>query len=585
VLAATTRRPAAAATATVLALLMLVLFPGTASAHAVLLDTTPGNWQVVDASPHQVSLRFNEPVDVGLAEIKLLGPRGDAVEGLPRPVHPDERREVIAVTVPATLATGTHTVTYRVVSADSHPVQGAFSFSVGQPTSTADATTSLASSGEGDGLTATAYGVVRWLGYGGLAVLLGAAFLAALRRPGGEPRTGDRRLLWIGWTALVSATVLGLAAYGPYAAGRPLSAVADFALLGSTLGSRMGVVLAVRLVLLAAVAVWLVKGPRVPRDPRWHGAMVLTAGIALASTWSLANHSAAGEHVGFALAADTVHLTAMSVWIGGLVALLVLLRRTGDVAGPQEAVPRFSRVAAVCVVVLVVTGTFEAWRQVGTPSALIGTTYGTILVGKLALVAVLVALGGVARRWVHRSYGEPATPAEQRRRARYGPPEPEVRRFRRAVGFEAAVAVVVLGFTAALVSVEPAQAQVAREAAAPKIPAYTGPVTTVLPFDAGGTAGRGQLAVDISPGRIGPNTMHLSVLDAQSRPHEVAELRAELRLPDRAVGPLPVRVEYAGLGHYVGGASIGMPGQWELAVIIRTSEVDQATVRIPLGIR
>lgn len=581
-LAATTRRPAAA-TVTVLALLMLVLCPGTASAHAVLLDTTPGNWQVVDASPHRISLRFNEPVDVGLAEVKLLGPRGDAVEGLPRPEHPDERREVISVTVPDTLATGTHTVSYRVVSADSHPVQGAFSFSVGQPTPTSDA--APASSGGGDGLTATAYGVVRWLGYGGLAVLLGAAFLAALRRPGGEPRTGDRRLLWIGWTALVSATVFGLAAYGPYAAGRPLSAVGDFALLGSTLGSRMGVVLAVRLVLLAAVAAWLVTGPRVPRNPRWHGVAVLTAGLLLASTWSLATHSAAGEHVGFALAADTVHLTAMSVWIGGLVALLVLLRRTGDVAGPQEAVPRFSRVAAVCVVVLVVTGTFEAWRQVGTPSALIGTTYGTILVGKLALVAVLVSLGGVARRWVHRAYGEPATPAERRRRARYGPPEPQVRRFRRAVGFEAVVAVVVLGFTAALVSVEPAQAQLAREAAAPKIPAYTGPVTTVLPFDAGGAAGRGQLAVDISPGRIGPNTMHLSVLDAQSRPHEVAELRAELRLPDRAVGPLPVRVEYAGLGHYVAGASIGMPGQWELAVVIRMSEVDQATVRIPLGIR
>ncbi|MEU5266827.1 copper resistance protein CopC [Amycolatopsis sp. NPDC021455] len=583
-LAATTRRPAAAATATVLALLVLVLFPGTASAHAVLLDTTPGNWQVVDASPHQISLRFNEPVDVGLAEIRVLGPRGDAVEGLPRPVHPDERREVIAVTVPDTLATGTHTVAYRVVSADSHPVQGAFSFSVGQPTPAPDAATAPASSG-GDGLTATAYGVVRWLGYGGLAVLLGAAFLAALRRPGGVRRTGDRRLLWLGWAALVSATVLGLAAYGPYAAGRPLSAVGDFGLLGSTLGSRMGVVLAIRLVLLAAVAVWLAKGSPVPRNPRWHGGAVLAAGIALASTWSLANHSAAGEHVGFALAADTVHLTAMSVWIGGLVALLVLLRRTGDVAGPQEAVPRFSRVAAVCVVVLVVTGTFEAWRQVGTPSALIGTTYGTILVGKLALVAVLVALGGVARRWVHRAYGEPSTPAERRRRARYGPPEPEVRRFRRAVGFEAAVAVVVLGFTAALVSVEPAQAQVVREAAAPKIPAYTGPVTTVLPFDAGGPAGRGQLAVDISPGRIGPNTMHLSVLDTQSRPHEVAELRAELRLPDRAVGPLPVRVEYAGLGHYVAGASIGMPGQWELAVVVRMSEVDQATVRIPLGVR
>ncbi|RSM50776.1 copper-binding protein [Amycolatopsis balhimycina DSM 5908] len=581
-LAATSRRPVAAAL--ILALLVLVLVPGTASAHAVLLATTPGNWQVVDASPHEISLRFNEPVDVGLAEIGLLGPRGDAIEGLPRPVHPGGQRELVSVAVPSTLATGTHTVTYRVVSADSHPVRGAFSFSVGQPTPTSDAAAAPAADG-GDGLTTAAYGVVRWTGYAGLAVLIGAAFLAALRRPGGEPRTGDRRLMWLGWTALASATVLGFLAYGPYAAGRPLSASGDFALLGSTLGSRMGLVLAVRLALLAAVAGWLAWWPRVPRNPWWHGGAVLGAGVALATTWSLANHSAAGEHTGFAVVADTVHLTAMSVWIGGLVALLVLLRRVDDVGGLRHAVPRFSQVAAVCVAVLVVTGTFEAWRQVGTPSALAGTTYGTILVIKLALVAVLVALGGVARRWVRRTYAEPVTTVAQRKRARRGPAEPEVRRFRRAIGFEAAVAVFVLGFTAALVSVEPAQAQVAREAAAPKIPAYTGPVNTVLPFDAGGTAGRGQLAVDISPGRIGPNEMHLTALDAQSRPREVAELRAELRLPDRAVGPLPVRVEYAGLGHYVAGASIAMPGQWELTVVVRTSEVDQATIRIPLGIR
>ncbi|MGW4059867.1 copper resistance CopC/CopD family protein [Amycolatopsis sp. NPDC004747] len=581
-LAATTRRLAAAVTAPVLALLLLVLVPGTASAHAVLLATTPGNWQVVDASPHEISLRFNEPVDVGLAEIRLLGPRGDAVEGLPRPTHPGEQRDVVTVAVPNALATGTHTVTYRVVSADSHPVQGAFSFSVGQPTRTSDAVATPASGG-GDGLTATAYGVVRWTGYAGLAVLLGAAFLAALRRPGGESPAGDRRLLWLGWSTLVSATVLGFLAYGPYAAGRPLSALGDLALLGSTLGSRMGLVLAVRLVLLAAVAVWLARWPLVPRNPWWHGGAVLAGGVALAMTWSLANHSAAGAHVGFALVADTVHLTAMSVWIGGLVALLVLLRRPGDAEALGQAVPRFSRVAAVCVAVLVVTGTFEAWRQVGTPSALIGTTYGTILLGKLALVAVLVALGGLARRWARRHYGEPVTTVLQRKRARRGPPEPEVRRFRRAVGCEAAVAVVVLGFTAALVSVEPAQAQVAREQAAPKIPAYTGPVSTVRPFTAGGTTG--QLGIDVSPGRIGPNEMHLTVLDAQSRPHEVAELRAELRLPDRGVGPLPVKVAYAGLGHYVAGASIAVPGQWELAVVVRTSEVDQATIRVPLGVR
>jgi len=577
------RRLVFAATASALALLVMTLFPATASAHAVLLETTPGNWQVVESAPHEISLRFNEPVDLGLAEIRVLGPHGDAVEGLSSPKHPDERREVVSVAVPGTLATGTHTVTYRVVSADSHPVQGAFSFSVGEPTSTT-AASAPAALDAGNGLTASVYGVVRWAGYAGLAILLGTASLVALCWQGGATWTGTRRLIRTGWAVVVSATVLSLFVYGPYAAGRPLSAAADVALLTSTLGSRMGLMLGIRLLLLAAVAAGLAWLPR--GNPVLRGGFVLGAGGALALTWSLATHSAAGEYVVLALVSDTAHLTAMSVWIGGLVALAVVLLRTDDVAGMSVAVPRFSRIAAVCVAVLVVTGIFQAWRQIGTPASLFGTTYGTILIVKLALVAVLVALGGLARRWVRRHYGEPVVTAVQRRRARRGPGEPELRRFRRSIGVEAGVAALVLGFTAVLVSVEPAQAEVAREREAAQVPAYTGPVSKVLPFDAGGAAGRGGLAVEVTPGRIGPNEVHLSVLDLAAQPREVPEVRAELRLPDRSVGPLPVQLQAAGPGHYIAtGATITMPGQWELDLFVRTSEVDQAMVSVPVGIR
>lgn len=247
-----TRRLAFAVTAPLLALLLLVLFPATASAHAVLLETTPGNWQVVESAPHEISLRFNEPVDLGLAEIRVLGPHGDAVQGVSPPKHPGEQREVVSVAMPGTLATGTHTVTYRVVSADSHPVQGAFSFSVGQPTSTTAAASVVLD--KGNGWTASVYGVVRWAGYAGLAILLGTASLVALCWQGGATWTGTRRLLRIGWLTVVSATVLSVLVYGPYAAGRPLSAAADLTLLGSTLGSRMGLMLGIRLILLAVVA-------------------------------------------------------------------------------------------------------------------------------------------------------------------------------------------------------------------------------------------------------------------------------------------------------------------------------------------
>jgi copper transport protein len=557
-----------------LALSMLAFAPATASAHAVLADTAPANWQVVESSPHEISLRFNEPVDTGLAEIRLLGPRGDTVEGIPRPTHPDGKQDVLSLAVANTLATGTHTVAYRVVSADSHPVQGAFTFSVGRPTSSAPGTVSL---NEGNTATAVVYGISRWVGYAGLALLLGTAYFVVVCWPGGAARTGTRRLLWGGWTAVLAAALIGFLGYGPYAAGKPLSAAFDAGLLGSTLGSRMGLMLAIRVALLAVLAVAMA---------RFRGRWVLAAGAALPVTWGLATHSAAGDHIGFALAADFTHLAAMSVWIGGLPVLLAVLLRSGDIAGMRSAIPKFSRTAAVCVALLVVTGIFQAWRQVGTPAALFGTAYGTVLLVKVGLVAVLVGLGWLARRWVERHYGAPIVTVTDKRRARRGPETGELHRFRRSVAVEAGIATLVLGLTASLVSVEPARGELAKQEAAAKVPAFTGPVSMVIPFDAGGIAGRGELAVEVSPGKIGANEAHLVVLDAQSLPRDVPEVRAELRLRERSLGPLPVALQYGGIGHHIAtAATITMPGQWELDVTVRTSETDQATVRVPIGIR
>ncbi|MFD2398140.1 CopD family protein [Prauserella oleivorans] len=236
--------------------------------------------------------------------------------------------------------------------------------------------------------------------------------------------------------------------------------------------------------------------------------------------------------------------------------------------------------------VLLVTGTYQAWRQVGSLSALFDTTYGGLLAGKVAVVGVLVGLGVLARNWVRRHYAiEPVTIIEKRR-ARRGPDRREISRFRCLVAVEAGLAAVVLGVTASLVSVEPARAELAREAQAAKLPERTGPVNVVLPFDAGGKAGKGQLAATLTPGALGRNEVHLSALDGTGMPRDVAEMKAELVLPDGTVGPIPVQLRFFGRGHYIGPeVVVPMPGQWELVVTVRTSEVDQDLLRIPVGVR
>lgn len=611
---------------------LLLAFPGTASAHAVLVGTTPEGWEVVDTSPKAVTLRFNEPVDAALADVRLIGPRGDEISGLGRVEHPAGQPSVLSVAIPNTLANGTHTVAYQVVSADSHPVQGAFTFSVGAVSGgVAPHALSAASSGS---LLSIVYGVFRWVSYAALALLVGTAFFSTACWPGGGTRTGVRRLLWSGWIALAVSTVGILVIYSPYATGRPVSSA--FSLLGPTLASRLGVMMLIRLALLGLVAAASVSflrrlpeppaptpapirhsalagarsgGPArsVPGAPpaaesrestsdkvgsaagwrrRIPAAAVVTSGVVLGLTWSLADHAATGTLVPLALIADAAHLTAMSVWLGGLVVLAAVMLGSGDVLGMRVAVPRFSRTALICVCVLVVSGLFQAWRQIDSVKALTGTTYGTLLLVKTGMVVLVTGCAWPARRWVRTHYGFRVVSVSEKRRARRGPPPDELRRFRHAVVAETVLAVVVLGVTSALVSVEPANAQRTRQATAARPPAITGPVNVVLPFAAGGTNGSGQLAVTVLPGRVGPNEIHLSVLDTRFQPHDVPEVRAELRLPERNLGPLTVDLDYDGAGHYITqSASIPMPGQWELAVTIRTSETDQAVLRVPVGAR
>jgi copper transport protein len=146
---------------------------------------------------------------------------------------------------------------------------------------------------------------------------------------------------------------------------------------------------------------------------------------------------------------NLAHTTAMTLWLGGLVLLLAGLSRGSGVAA---LLPPFSRLALGCVATLVLTGTAMAWREVGSPSALVATEYGRVLLAKLAAVALLLLLGDVSRRWV-RSAGPDVRQHLQAERPR----------LRRAVRLEAGVAAAVLAATSALVVLVPA-----KQAAAPE---------------------------------------------------------------------------------------------------------------------
>ncbi|MFD5026181.1 copper resistance protein CopC [Streptomyces sp. NPDC058373] len=399
--------------AVVMAGLVVLAGAGSAGAHAALTGSDPQQDSVVEQAPTEVSLTFSEQIAVDEDAIRVLDPSGKRVDTEEAPRSLGSGGAQYAVKLHAGLPDGTFTVAYQVVSADSHPVVGAFTFSIGAPSETSAAVPDQAAGG---GAVGALYGIARYLSYAGFTLLVGGAAFVLTCWPRGAGARPMQRLVAFSWVGLTAATLAMLLLRGPYTGSGKLADLFDLAVLGGVLETKTGAALVSRLLLLAAAALFVAvlfgtyarrEDPKERRDLTFGlaiGGAVVAAG--LAATWAMSEHASTGLQAGIAMPVDVLHLLAVAAWLGGLTALLVALYRGPSVE--RSAVRRFSRVAFGSVVVLALTGLYQSWRQVGSWSALTGTSYGQLLLVKIGLVAVLVAVAGLSRRWTGRLGEAPA---------------------------------------------------------------------------------------------------------------------------------------------------------------------------------
>ncbi|MEV7556394.1 copper resistance protein CopC [Streptomyces sp. NPDC089795] len=663
--------------ALVLAALLAALFTAAspATAHAALTASDPKDGAVVATAPAQVTLSFSEQVAMGDDSIRVLDPQGKRVDT-------GELRDMCSGSIVrygtalhAGLPNGTYTVAWQAVSADSHPISGAFTFSIGAPSAT---DVSLPTTRAGGGPVGIAYGIARYAAYAGFTVLVGgAAFILLCWRRGAAERP-LQKLVVRAWVTLTAATLAMLVLRTPYTGSGNFSDVFDLDGLRAVLQTKTGASLVSRLLLLGAAALFVavlfgvyarrVAGPGPDEsdgaEGRTDGAdqgdgsaeadeidrpddtSDLTFGLAMggavvaggiAATWALSEHASTGVQPGIAMPADILHLMAVATWLGGLAALLVALHKVPKIE--RAAVRRFSRVAFVSVLVLAVTGVYQSWRQLGSWSALTGTDYGRLLLLKVGLVAVLLGIAYVSRKWTARlaevstddeaavaarvavgptaddvsretapgavsesSSGvsretEPvAVPTDPKRAAqlarqraaresalekRVRNADPDRAGLRRSVLAEAAIAVILLAVTTVLTGTEPGRTveqEAGRASTTTAVPDRAVKIT--LPFDTGGPNGKGSVRLELDPGRVGANTLHLWSESADGTPFDLPEVKVAFTLPAKDIGPLPLVPERAAPGHWTAsGVQLPLAGEWRIDVTVRTSDIDQTTVQ------
>ncbi|WP_109029107.1 copper resistance CopC/CopD family protein [Streptomyces rubrogriseus] len=640
---------------------------GPASAHAALTGSDPREGAVVDTAPAQVSLTFSESVSTDDDSLRVLDPKGKRVDdGKPSGTG----GTTYSVKLHAGLPDGTYTVTYQVVSADSHPVAGAYTFSVGAPSETS---VTVSGPSAGGGFVGGLYGVGRYVSYTGFAVLVGGAAFVLACWPRGSGVRVLQRVVVSGWLALTAATLLLLLLRGSYTGSGKFADVFDLNLLGEVLQTKPGAALVSRLLLLAAAALFIAvlfgaydkREDEEKRDLTFGlavGGSVVAAG--LAATWAMSEHASVGLQAGLAMPVDVVHLIAVATWLGGLTALLVALYRApADTPVPALAVRRFSRVAFGSVIALVVTGTYQSWRQLGSWTAFTDTRYGQLLLVKIGLVAVLVGVAYFSRRWTaqlaeaapavagaaaarraEKGAGKAGTKAgtkasgnasakagtkapgnakvaqkesgtakasgttkgsgtakgsggsqraaqlarqraavDAARQKRQRDADPNRFGLRRSVLAEAGIAVVLLVVTTVLTQTEPGRTEEEAKAAGGSSAAAsapsTGAVTLDMPFDTGAQNGKGVVRVELDPARVGANDMHLYVERPDGTAFDIPEVKVALTQKAKDIGPLPVAPDHITTGHWsASGVQIPMAGDWEVALTVRTSDIDQVTI-------
>ena len=506
-----------------------VAVPGTASAHAILESSDPSSSQVLATSPSQITLTFNEEIESKLGSIRLFDAQQKEVD-IDTTQRSATNKKLAFANVPE-LGNGVYIVVWRVVSADGHPISGAFPFEIGAASS-GTASTLLANvlNGlESNSNLGNPLAFARLLGFLGAIVLIG---MVSITWGSSLVRTRRAiRILRIAALALGVGSLMVLLLQGPYAAGHSWGQLFNLTLLNDVLRTRLGVAALVR----AAIAFeWLLITYVISRDDTtiWKNIAVFTSFISIAS-FSISGHPSAASNALLYVTVDAIHLAAIAVWVGGVISLGLL----SGVEDLEDESRRFSRVATYAMPIAVVTGVVQSLHLLPSVNSLTSTEYGRLLLAKTVLVFITIAIGTAARKKLQN--GNASTIRAHIRR-------------------EAVIVIVVVALTSLMVGTSPTKSSTA----APKS------------FDI--TMVQQDVVADFSvnPAKKGTAEVHAIFTPPGGNLHPVVSVKMVMSLPSRSIPNIPIDLVEIGPNHWSGVVELPFAGKWTLQARVSPTKTE-----------
>lgn len=503
-----------------------------AGAHAVLDSSSPAPSTVLSQPPGEIALDFSETVEQRLASIRLFDAEQREIE-VGRATRLETDPSSVVATLPL-LGNGVYVVVWRVLSADGHSVTGAFPFEVGDQSSgrANDILQNVVANLDDSSSLGVPLGVMRFATYLGAITLVGLVVLgwgSAL-----AASTRFVRVMTLSLAALVIGTAGVLFMHGAYVSGGGWADIVNASLVADVVTTRLGLALIARLVLGVLWFFVIIGAARGLADgaPWKNAAFLLSVGTIV--TFSVSGHASAVPLPVVSVATDIGHMGALSVWIGGLIALATAVR---GLESDQyvEVAQRYSRLATWAMPATVVTGVATAVRLLGGLDELTSSDYGKLLLGKVALVVVVVLFGVGARRRLA-----------------------QASMFRRVIAVEVVVAIAVFAVTTVMLSTAP-------QAAAP-------------PQAFSATLVQDGVIADIAvtPAEVGTAEVHVLFNPPGGALAQVKNAKVQMSLPERDIPAIPVDMVLVAPNHYTGVVQIPYEGRWDFEV--RASPQESSTL-------
>ncbi len=528
--------------------LVCMLFPSFSYAHAYLQQSTPSANAILIQSPTKVILQFNETIQPAFHSIQVMNASGERVD-LDDSYIPDQQPKTLEGSVRPNLPDGLYTISWYIISGDGHPIDGSFSFQIGQSSSSINAPPASSS----DRLPGLDLIVTRWLLYLSMSLFIGIlCFYLFMYRPDSNKKgisplsPRSRTLCWISYGGIATSIILSLPLQATIDARIPWTKLGSTPWFSPLMNTDFGTIWLIQFIIVTVLGGFLYIANRTSKKQNDTGNIYyyisLILGLGILLTKSFIGHAAASQSEVLAVTMNFLHLTAICIWIGSLLVIAAIL--PGEASLPSSGVDRkrtifgvirtFSIWGTGLVAILILSGTYASLKYVPTMYSLFNTLYGQILLTKCGLV--LIMLGFAANNNLRGRRNQPLG---------------------KSVWIELSIGVVTLVLAAILTNIPTAMSS-------------PGPVDLSQTLENGNT-----ISLQISPNVIGNNHFEIHVQDPSGYDiTNIDQIKLTLINLDMDMNPYEILIPHQADSNFIAEDLISMAGQWNVQVHILTSTLD-----------